>query len=242
MLKTYAWVGCAVALATLGSGTVSAGRAGQANIAPIASLVDRFLTAPDQPLVSYRAFRRLSASTRGGRYQASLEAWTTLDPVKGFTYEITKEEGSGIVRRRVLIAALEAEAKFANSPDGAQSAITRANYDFLGVTDDSDHLIKVDVRPWRKQVTLIQGSLFLESESADLVRLEGELSQRPSFWTRRVRVEREYARVEGIHVPVAMRSTANVLIVGPSSFEMTYQYTEINGRPVVLAKSDSRNQ
>ena len=39
---------------------------------------------------------------------------------------------------------------------------------------------------------LIDGSLFLRSDSADLVRVEGELSQRPSFWTRKVRIVREY--------------------------------------------------
>jgi predicted kinase len=54
----------------------------------------------------------------------------------------------------------------------------------------------------------------------------------PSVWTRRVRIVREYARLEGVHVPVAMRSTADVLIVGASSFDMTYEYAEINGRMV----------
>jgi hypothetical protein len=120
-----------------------------------------------------------------------------------------------------------------NSRDATRSSLTRTNYDFLGISDNHDHLMKVDVRPRRKHVMLIQGSLFLESDSADLVRLEGELSQRPSFWTRRVRVVREYVRLEGIHVPVAMRSTADVLIVGTSSFDMTYEYAEINGRMVM---------
>jgi hypothetical protein len=47
-----------------------------------------------------------------------------------------------------------------------------------------------------------------------------------------VRVVREYAEIAGVHVPVAMRSTADVLIVGASTFEMTYQYEEINGQVV----------
>ena len=45
-----------------------------------------------------------------------------------------------------------------------------------------------------------------------------------------MRIVREYARLEGVHVPVAMRSTADVLIVGASPFAMTYRYVEINGR------------
>ncbi len=88
----------------------------------------------------------------------------------------------------------------------------------------------MDVRPRRKSVMLVNGALFIEPDSADLVRIEGELSKRPSFWTRRVRVVREYERLEGVHVPVSMSSTADVLIVGASTFSMTYRYTEINGK------------
>ena len=71
--------------------------------------IDRFLAPDEPPLVSYRAFRRLTASTRGGRMRAAIEAWTTLDPVHGFSFEITSMEGSALIQRKVLIAALEAE-------------------------------------------------------------------------------------------------------------------------------------
>jgi hypothetical protein len=47
-----------------------------------------------------------------------------------------------------------------------------------------------------------------------------------------VHIVREYARLIGVRVPVAMSSTADVLIVGSSSFSMTYKYTEINGEMV----------
>jgi hypothetical protein len=38
--------------------------------------------------------------------------------------------------------------------------------------------------------------------------------------------------VLGVRVPVAMHSTADVLVGGPSSFTMTYRYTDINGGAV----------
>ena len=225
-------LGAVIAAVGLGVATVSAGSIGQVETPTPASIVDRFLAPDREPLVSYRAFRRLTASTRGGRLQAAVEAWTTLDPAKGFDFEVTAKEGSSVIQRRVLIAALEAEQKAVSSPDAAQAALTRANYEFLGISDDRDNLTKVDIKPRRKHVMLIDGSLFLADDSADLVRVEGELSRRPSFWTRRVRIVREYARIEGVHVPVAMRSTADVLVVGPSSFAMSYRYVEINGRTV----------
>jgi hypothetical protein len=196
------------------------------------ALLDRFLAPDDQPLVSYRAFRHLSATTRGGRMSASIDAWTMLDPVHGFTYEITSMEGSALIQKKVLFAALEAEQKAVESANKGQSALTPANYEFLDVSPLDAHLVKVDVRPRRKHVMLVNGTIVIESDSADLVRVEGELSQRPSFWTRRVHVVREYDRVGGVHVPVSMKSTADVLIVGSSSFSMTYRYSEINGKAV----------
>lgn len=194
--------------------------------------IGRFL-APDQdPLVSYRAFRRLTASTRGGKMSASLEAWTTLDPVRGFTFQITAREGSGLIQGRVLVAALDAERDAVKATDRDQSALTPANYDFLDISPEDAGVVKMDVRPKRKNVMLVNGALFIDAESADLVRVDGELSKRPSFWTRRVHVTREYERLEGVHVPVSMSSTADVLIVGASTFSMTYRYTEINGKTI----------
>src|SRR5580700_3851922 len=221
----------AIMLSGLGPTLPAGGGVTQVSTEARAAILNRFLAPQERPLVSYRAFQRLSASTRGGRMQASIEAWTTLDPTQGFKYEITAEEGPPVIRRRVLIAALEAE-RAVRPADAARAALTPENYDFLGIRDDEDNLMKLDVRPRRRHEMLVDGSLFVAGDSADLVRVEGELSRRPSIWTRKVRIVREYRRVEGVRVPVAMRSTADVLIVGPSSFVMTYRYTEINGMKV----------
>src|ERR1051326_5486600 len=190
-------------------------------------LLDRFLAPDSRPLVSYRAFRHIPASTRGGKMSATIEAWTSLDPQRGFTYEITKSEGSSIIVKHVLMKALDAEQDAVQSAaNKAQSALTPANYEFLEMNPLGGRLVRVNVKPKRSHVMLINGHLVIESDSADLVRVDGELAKRPSFWTRRVHVTREYDRVAGVHVPISMKSTADVLIVGQSTFAMDYKYSE----------------
>jgi hypothetical protein len=197
--------------------------------------LNRFFAPTTPPLVSYRAHRKLSAETRGGKMTASLEAVTTLDPGAGFSYQVLSEQGSSVILHHVLHPALDAEQKAVRTADSRQSAITLDNYDFLGITPANDSLVKVDIKPRRKHVMLIDGSLFLKPDSSELVRVEGALAARPSFWTRKVHIVREYAEIAGVHVPISMRSVADVLIVGSSTFEMTYAYDEINGQPVKTA-------
>jgi len=79
---------------------------------------------------------------------------------------------------------------------------------------------------------MIDGSILLTTIDADLVRVEGVLVKRPSFWTRRVEVTREYSRIVGVRLPVMMSSVADVLFVGRSTFEMRYEYESVNGQPV----------
>ena len=93
----------------------------------------------------------------------------------GFTFQVVSEEGSPLIRRRVLIAALEAEQKSQTAADRAEAALTAANYDFLDVKATSQHLVQVDVSPKRRRVMRVNGSVFLEEDSADLVRIEGTL-------------------------------------------------------------------
>jgi hypothetical protein len=194
-------------------------------------LVDRLTSADLRPPFQYRAIRHLSATSRGGKMTASLDAVTSLQDGT-FSFDVTSETGSGLIRRRVLLAALEAERDSQTVEAKNQSALTTANYEFLALSAEPDRTMRLDIRPRRHHVMLVDGSLYFEDQTADLVRVEGELSKRPSFWTRRVHITREYQRVLGVNVVVAMRSNADVLVGGESMFEMLYDYVTINGQPV----------
>lgn len=200
-------------------------------------VVERFLANEDHALTSYRAVRTLEAATRGGQMRARLVASTSLDPVDGFTYSIVEESGSAVIRQRVLRAALEAERSMRERGELARAALTEANYDF-GVADaEGDDLVRVAIHPRRHDTLLVDGSVVLSTAAADLVRVEGRLSKRPSFWTRRVEIARRYARKAGVRVPVSTTSTADVLLVGRSTFSMTYEYASVNGQALSVFES-----
>ena len=195
--------------------------------------VSRFLESGHPALTAYRARRHLDASSRSGKMRAQLDAQTTLLPDGTFSFEVLKESGSGLLRQRVLRAALLEEQDNHNNAKLTESDFTRENYVFLAEESSRDSdLVRIGLAPRRKSQLLIDGAAFVRRDDADLVRIEGVLSKRPSFWTRKVEITRHYARIDGVRVPIEVRLDADVLLVGDSAFDMTYQYLAINGRQV----------
>lgn len=212
-------------------GLTSTLRATSARQPADADAISRFLQSDRPALISYHGRRHLEASTRGGRMSASLDAWTTLAPDGSFTFAIIDESGSDLIRERVLRAALFEEKRARQAKELDAAALTPANYD-LRPAVSTDNLLRIELTPKRRSQMLIVGAVFVTPDDADLVRVEGSLVRRPSFWTKRVDIARRYARIAGVRVPVEMRSLAEVRLVGASTFTMTYEYATINGRVV----------
>src|SRR6266436_6080504 len=96
----------AVAASATGIALVAAPPSITRSVQASGDTVARFLESGRPPLTAYRARRHLQASSRGGRMVAQLDAWTNLQTDGTFTYEIYQESGSGVIRSRILYAAL----------------------------------------------------------------------------------------------------------------------------------------
>ena len=193
------------------------------------SLIDRFLHSDQPPLTSYRARRKLEASTMGGRLAASLEAWTYVDSSGKFAFEVIREEGSGLIQEHVLLKALQTEQQSHNERGADNAQLSPANYDFE-VRADTGETATIGLLPRRQSPMLLNGTVTVTRRDADILRIDGRLSQNPSWWTRRVDIVRRYTRINGVRVPVEMSSRADVRVAGDATFLMTYVYTMINGR------------
>ena len=206
----------------------SSARAGPTGVGD-AVLLDRFLHSDRPVLASYRAHRRLEASTMGGKMQASLEAWTYVDSRGRLGFDVIREDGSEVIRDHVLRRALETEQRNYNERETSQVELTPANYDFR-IADGSGDLATIWLLPRRLSPMLLNGAVTVTRSDGDIVRIDGSLSERPSWWTRHVDIVRRYTRINGVRVPIEMSSWADVRVVGDSTFLMTYRYTMINGQ------------
>ena len=191
-------------------------------------VLNRFLARADEPLVTYRGTRHLEGHNE--RYNVSgwmqIAAELTAD---GFHFRVIDEGGSDLIRRRVFRSMLENEEQIFANGDLARSSITATNYDLSPAPGSEPGLVKLFAKPKRKDITLIDGAVYITDTDADLVRVEGRLAKSPSFWTRRVDVIKQYARVGGLRVPIRVESTAQIRFAGTSTMTMTYDYEMING-------------
>ncbi len=195
------------------------------------SILDRFLSVPDPAPRQVRALRHLEA--RNDRFEASawMDVWTESDRA-GFRYHVVDEGGSEYVRSHVLLSALKSEQDLWQSGAIDRASFTPENYQFETGAVQPDGLVSLLVKPRRREALSLEGSIFLNPEDGDLVRVEGRLVKSPSFWARRIDVVRWFRRVAGVRMPVVVESVANLRIAGRSSFRMDYEYETVNDQRV----------
>jgi hypothetical protein len=193
-------------------------------------VIERFLARESQGPTQYRALRRLDARNLHFGASAWMDVWTDAD-ASGFRYQVAAEGGSGYIRRRVFLAALDGEQKMWRDGEPQRAQLNLTNY-LIQDEGVADGLASLAITPRRKDVLLINGWVFVKQDDGDLVRIEGRLSKVPSLWTRHVEIVRRYGRIDGVHVPMEIESVAQVLIAGRSTFRMTYEYESINGQRV----------
>jgi hypothetical protein len=197
----------------------------------VATTTDQPAVLNDVPLTQYRAFRRMYATNEKFNQEAWLEAWTEFDET-GFRYEIVSERGSEYVRNKVLRNLLYREQQLIDGGEANRAELSLQNYVFEDSSAYGNGVRYITLKPKRKDMLLVNGRMVLNQDGTELLRVEGVLSKNPSFWTSVVNVIRDFARLDGVRVPVTTESVAKIKFAGLSRMSVRYEYESINGRPV----------
>jgi hypothetical protein len=209
-------------------------------VVPQLPALQRFLAIDQSVVRQVTTLRHLEARNEHFHAEGWMDVRTEADST-GFRYTVLAEDGSGVVRNKALRATLEHEKRLWTDGETDRSWFTPANYAFEDGGIEPDGLSRVGVTPKRKDLLLVNGSIFLKPSDGELVRIEGTLAKSPSFWTRRVHVVRHYARIAGNHLPIALESTAQIRVAGRSTFSMSYIYESVNGVRIDESQTERRD-
>jgi hypothetical protein len=229
---------CGAAAALLAVLARAASAPGQELTEDGALVLRRFLDRPDEPVVRYEGRWRLEAENPRWSLKGWLVAGVKLDPATGFEYSAMDEGGSERIRRH-LRELLERERQAHATGQAARSSLTVDNYE-ITAADPAEDGYRLALRPRRREDRLVEGFLVVRAADAELLRLEGRLAKRPSFWTREVRIVREYGRAAGQRVPLTQFTSARMLLAGTSRLRIAFEYDSVNGFEVSREAAGAR--
>jgi len=138
-------------------------------------------------------------------------------------YRIVSKTGSGIVHKRVMEPALEEERRNAPPASRVHTDIHRRNYDFAFLEFDAEAGANVfQAAPKAPDKRLFKGKVWIDEATCAVLRIEGEPAVSPSFWVKKTQFRHDYARVEGVWLPVRHHTEVQLRLFGRSTFDIEY--------------------
>lgn len=149
--------------------------------------------------------------------------------------------GDGFVKSNVITRLLQSEVEHVQKDDPAETAITPANYKFTnkGASRVGDRLVHVyQVKPHKKHPGLFKGRVYLDAQTGELVRIEGNVVKSPSFFVKHIEFEQDYAEVQSFTLPVHVHSEAKARIVGRTIVDIVHR----DYQPVPVTSTQTARQ
>jgi outer membrane lipoprotein-sorting protein len=190
----------------------------------------------DASLQSYSSLRAYHMHYKGplGTRNAEMQVRVNYQQPGKKEFQILRESGDGLLRKKVLRKLLQAEVEAATEANRKKAAITADNYEFkfLGRTSNTySNYYVFGIKPRKKEKYLVEGKIWIDGKQFGIARLEGKLAKKPSFWISKVSIRQQYANVEGFWLPVRNETDSRTRLGGHSELVIDYgRYTQVSGR------------
>ncbi len=162
--------------------------------------------------------------------RSRIVAHITVVPPDSKKYTIENPDGS-VLGERVVRKILDGEVALAK--DSASTEITSENYDFRVVREEElggQRCYILEMVPKRKSKNLLRGTIWVDSRTYLLRRVEGEPVKNPSWWATNIHIALRYGYVGAMWLQTYSEATANIRILGRSTMiwhDVKYEMSEL---------------
>jgi hypothetical protein len=210
---------------------LNCGASGQRPPQDLIQRVDDAEVARENNLSGYTVTEQYSVF-RNGSSQPAAEALvkTVYKKGQGKEYTVTSRSGSSVLQKHLLDRVLEEERKISRGDDRNNVLVTSANYTIQLERQESIQgrdCFVLKLSPKSKSPHLIEGHAWVDSQNYHLVRVEGKLSARPSIWSGRPTIRRDYQELRGFAVATSSRSESTSLFFGTTVLSIEYQNYDV---------------
>lgn len=180
------------------------------------TIVDRMMAVRRQNHDRTRAYtvkRDYQLFDKQSQPKAQVVADITYLPPDQKQYRI--ESSSGGMGEKVLRDILAKETE--SSKEAQRKEISPENYDFklLGEEMLNGHRCFVlSMQPKRQEKDMLKGKLWVDAETYNMYRIEGQLVKSPSWWVRDLYILMSFACIDGIWLHTATHAVADVRFKG----------------------------
>jgi hypothetical protein len=205
----------------------------------VPTILSRMAIAQQQNAARSRAFtvtRDYQLLDKGNEPKAQIVAEITFVPPNQKQYQIQSSHGG--LGEKVLRDILNRETEMPKDPQ--RKALTTENYDFqlLGrEAVDGRQCFVLGLKPKREDKELIRGKAWVDAETYNVRRVEGNPAKSPSWWIHDIYVLMTFAEVDGMWLRTFTHAVANVRFKG--RYEMVSR--DLDYRPAQQASAQRRS-
>ena len=171
----------------------------------------------DEQLGGWQVVRRYQLSNELTKKGSKMEVEVRFQPPSELTFTTRSQEGSSFLVKQVFGRMMEGEKESVQAEARQRSAMSAENYEFRLAGQEKlkgRPAYKLEVTPKREDTFLIRGHIWVDAEDFAVVRAEGRVVKRPSFWTRTVDVTRTFKKVGPFWLPDRTESVNEILLFG----------------------------
>lgn len=146
-------------------------------------------------------------------------------PPKTKQLSVMSEEGSELLRNRVLHKLLDAELEANDRDNRASTALTESNYAFtlLGRENkDNRDCFVLQVQPRAKSKFLYDGKIWIDSQDFAVVHILAQPAKNPSFWIKHVEIEHRYQKIGDLWLPAKNTTASETRLGGHAALSIDY--------------------
>jgi hypothetical protein len=202
-----------------------------ANSVKANSIVDAMLKAQQENKARVKPFtvkRGYLLLDKQEQEKAKMVASITVLPPDAKEYQI--ESSSGGMGANILRDVLTKETE--QPKDADRKELSRNNYDFKLLGEEAlngRRCYLLGLNPKREEKDLLRGKLWVDSETYNILRIEGSPVKSPSWWIHDVNILMSFAEVDGMWLRTSTHAVANVRFKGKyimDSRDLEYSFTQ----------------